>query len=199
MPGPKDRGQPTPAGYTLKYVVNGWNCWWATHIAVLALLHFVTGFRAATIVTRNWLGIFCIANIAGFALALLVYVKALLAPTHARDNKWSGSIFYDIFMGCEHNPRLTSHPYSLDFKLFFNGRPGILAWTLINICFAAAQYQRFGFVTNSMIILNFLQGIYVLDFFWNEGWSDLERIAAGWPQRDQLEGCDGCQLVLNTS
>lgn len=61
MPGPKDRGQPTPAGYTLKYVVNGWNCWWATHIAVLALLYCVTGFRAATIVTRNWIGIFWVS------------------------------------------------------------------------------------------------------------------------------------------
>lgn len=27
VPGPRDHGQPTPAGYTLKYVVNGWNCW----------------------------------------------------------------------------------------------------------------------------------------------------------------------------
>lgn len=72
--------------------------------------------------------------------------------------------------GVEHNPRLGSHPYSFDFKIFFNGRPGICAWTLINLCFAATQYQRFGFVSNSMWILNLLQAIYVLDFFWNEGW-----------------------------
>lgn len=46
----------------------------------------------------------------------------------------------------------------------------VSAWTLINLCFAATQYHRFGFVSNSMLILNLLQAIYVLDFFWNEGW-----------------------------
>lgn len=242
---PQDHGQPTPAGYTLKYIVNGWNVWvsatssetkqrgerklrdsllltiasrlcvcapqWFCHLTIVALLYFVTGFEAATIVSRNWLSLFWIASFAGFALAGLVYIKAHLAPTHINDLKWSGSIFYDLFMvrssrretcgsdsaalsltetlrsaeltlrrvsrfaavlckGVEHNPRLSAHPYSFDFKIFFNGRPGICAWTLINLCFAATQYQRFGFVSNSMWILNLLQAIYVLDFFWNEGW-----------------------------
>lgn len=27
VPGPIDEGRPTPAGITLKYVVNGWKCW----------------------------------------------------------------------------------------------------------------------------------------------------------------------------
>lgn len=39
-----------------------------------------------------------------------------------------------------------------------------------DISFAAYQYQRLGFVTNSMIIVNLLHAIYVLDFFWNEDW-----------------------------
>jgi 7-dehydrocholesterol reductase len=170
MPGPLDKGQPTPAGYTLSYCVNGWNVWWFCHLSLLAILYFVTGFESATIVPRNWLSLFWIANIAGWTLAVIAYIKAHIAPTHANDNKFSGSFFYDLYMGIEHNPRLSSHPYSFDFKIFFNGRPGICAWTLINACMAAAQYFRFGFVTNSMIIVNFLQAIYVLDFFWNEGW-----------------------------
>ena len=231
---------------------------WFCHLGVLAILYFVTGFEAATIVSRNWMQLFwvsscsraacsstadtsadgssspfatiagrssplifssvvcfvslfvCfllfqIANIAGWILAFIAYIKALVAPTHVNDNKWSGSFWYDLFMGVEHNPRLSSHPYSFDFKvssreteanesersasaielhcltlscsvafffsqIFFNGRPGICAWTLINLCFAATQFYRFGFVSNSMMILNFLQSIYVLDFFWNEGW-----------------------------
>jgi hypothetical protein len=58
-----------------------------------------------------------IANGAGWALAFIAYLKARFAPTHINDNKWSGSFWYDLFMGVEHNPRLSSHPYSFDFKV----------------------------------------------------------------------------------
>jgi len=169
VPGPRDHGQPTPAGYTLLYVTNGWRCWWLTHILSIALLAF-TGIELAPVMARRWTQLFWIANISGFALTILAYIKASVAPTHPNDNKWSGSFLYDLFMGVEHNPRLTSHPYSFDFKLFFNGRPGIIAWTLINFCFACTQFVRFGFVSNAMILVNLLQALYVLDFFWNEGW-----------------------------
>jgi 7-dehydrocholesterol reductase len=43
---------------------------------------------------------------------------------------------YDLFMGVEHNPRLGEW---FDFKLFFNGRPGIVGWTVSNFSFAAKQ------------------------------------------------------------
>ncbi|KAF6332899.1 7-dehydrocholesterol reductase [Rhinolophus ferrumequinum] len=54
--------------------------------------------------------------------------------------------------------------------IIFNGRPGIVAWTLINLSFAAKQQELHGHVTNSMVLVNVLQAIYVLDFFWNEAW-----------------------------
>jgi 7-dehydrocholesterol reductase len=44
-------------------------------------------------------------------------------------------------MGIEMNPRFGKY---WDFKLFHNGRPGIIAWTLINLSFAAAQYNKIG-------------------------------------------------------
>lgn len=57
-------------------------------------------------------------------------------------------------MGIEFNPRIGKW---FDFKLFFNGRPGIVAWTLINLSFAAKQQQLYGHVTNSMVLVNILQ------------------------------------------
>lgn len=69
-------------------------------------------------------------------------------------------------MGVEFNPRILG----IDLKLFFNGRPGIVGWTLLNLSFSYYQYSYFGFVSNGMIMLNLLQGLYVLDFFWNETW-----------------------------
>jgi hypothetical protein len=111
-----------------------------------------------------------ISNIAGWSLTILVYLKARLAPTHAADNKWSGSLLYDLFMGVEHNPRFNINGFAFDLKLFFNGRPGICAWTLINLCFACEQYRRFGFVSSGMVLLNILHAVYVLDFFYHESW-----------------------------
>lgn len=57
-------------------------------------------------------------------------------------------------MGIEFNPRIGKW---FDFKLFFNGRPGIVAWTLINLSFAAKQRELYGHVTNSMVLVNVLQ------------------------------------------
>lgn len=57
-------------------------------------------------------------------------------------------------MGIEFNPRIGQW---FDFKLFFNGRPGIVAWTLINLSYMAKQQELYGHVTNSMMLVNVLQ------------------------------------------
>lgn len=69
-------------------------------------------------------------------------------------SKFTGNIFYNYMMGIEFNPRIGKW---FDFKLFFNGRPGIVAWTLINLSYAAKQQELYGYVTNSMILVNVLQ------------------------------------------
>lgn len=69
-------------------------------------------------------------------------------------SKFTGNFFYNYMMGVEFNPRIGKW---FDFKLFFNGRPGIVAWTLINLSFAAKQRELYGHVTNSMVLVNVLQ------------------------------------------
>jgi hypothetical protein len=69
-------------------------------------------------------------------------------------SKFTGNFFYNYMMGIEFNPRIGKW---FDFKLFFNGRPGIVAWTLINLSFAAKQQELHGHVTNSMVLVNVLQ------------------------------------------
>lgn len=69
-------------------------------------------------------------------------------------SKFTGNFFYNYMMGIEFNPRIGKW---FDFKLFFNGRPGIVAWTLINLSFAAKQRELHGHVTNSMVLVNVLQ------------------------------------------
>lgn len=164
LPGKKARGQVTPAGHQLTYTCNGLNAWVVSHVAFLALAY--GGFIKMSVIADHWGPLMVIANGFGIFLASFAFLKAHYFPTHPSDRCFSGSAFYDFYMGIELNPRIGA----FDFKLFFNGRPGIVAWTLINLSFAAKQYSAYGYVTNSMVLLNILHAIYVVDFFMNEAW-----------------------------
>ncbi|KAJ1930006.1 hypothetical protein IWQ60_000670 [Tieghemiomyces parasiticus] len=166
LPGPIGFGQQTPAGHILPYKVNGLRAWLLTHALFLGG-SLGLGLFPASIIYDHWGGLLVASNIYGYLLTIYAYMKAHLFPTHTDDRKFSGSIVYDLFMGIEHNPRIGD---TWDFKLFHNGRPGIIAWTLINLSFAAAQYQQIGRVTNSMVLLNLLHAVYVVDFFYHEDW-----------------------------
>lgn len=158
-------GSVTPAGNKLKYNINGLQAWAISH-ALFFLGAWPLGWFSPTIIADHWGSFLIITNLVGYAIAIFVYAKAYISPSHKEDRKFSSSRLYDFYMGVELNPRIGM----FDFKLFFNGRPGIIAWTLINISFAAKQYQLYGHVTNSMLIVNILQAIYVIDFFWHERW-----------------------------
>ncbi len=157
-------GMRTPGGATLKYNINGLQAWILTHL-IFFLVCFYYGSLDPTWIARNWIPLLTWANVSGYGLSILAYLKAKVYPSYPSDNKETGHFFYDFVMGIEHNPRI----FGFDLKLFFNGRPGILAWTLINLSFACLQHQRYG-LTDSMILVNLMQALYVLDFFWNEKW-----------------------------
>jgi 7-dehydrocholesterol reductase len=166
LPDKLSSGQRTPGGHLLLYRTNGLLAYGLSLFLYLFVGIGMDSFPP-TIIADEWDGLVIFLNIFGYVLAFLVYMKALLVPSFPEDNKYSGNTFYDFFMGVEFNPRFGK---LWDFKLFFNGRPGIIGWTLINLSFAAYQYQRDGVVTNGMIMVNFLQFLYVLDFFINEDW-----------------------------
>lgn len=163
--GGKQQGATTPAGERLSYNINGLQAWLLSH-ALFFIGAFWLGWFSPTIIFDHWAGLLFMANVIGFGLAFLVTIKAYLFPSFPKDRKFSGNFIYDFFMGIELNPRIGP----IDLKLFFNGRPGIVAWTLINISFAAAQYERYGLVTNSMLLVNLFQFLYVIYFFWKEKW-----------------------------
>lgn len=159
-------GACTPAGTLNKYEVNGLQAWIITHAVWLASAYYFHWF-SPTIIFDNWIPLLWCANVLGYSVSIFAMIKAYLFPSSTKDRKFTGNFFYDFMMGIEFNPRIGKW---FDFKLFFNGRPGIIAWTLINLSYAAKQKEVYGYVTNSMILVNVLQAIYVLDFFWNEAW-----------------------------
>ncbi|KAF1986416.1 ERG4/ERG24 ergosterol biosynthesis protein [Aulographum hederae CBS 113979] len=164
LPG-KSKGQLTPAGNLLEYWTNGLLALVCT-IILASGLHFYKVVDLG-LVAENWEGLLVTFNMYGLALTVVAFLKAHYAPSHSADRKFSGSMMYDILMGIELNPRFSTN---WDWKLFHNGRPGIIGWVLINASFTIAQYRRFGHVTNSIIIVDILQALYIVDFFVNESW-----------------------------
>ena len=122
LPG-KGKGQLTPAGQLLEYNVNGLLAWQTT--VTLAVAGCLAGVLDPSLLTDNWEGMIVTMNIYGYLLSIAAYLKAHIAPTHPQDRKFSGSALYDFYMGIELNPRFT-RTGSWDWKLFHNGRPGII-------------------------------------------------------------------------
>ncbi|CAG9989036.1 unnamed protein product [Clonostachys byssicola] len=165
LPGRLQTGQYTPAGHLLTYRINGLYAWVLTHV-----LYFVLCWNDLLdpgFIPRNWSSLIAALNVAGLLISALVFVKAYVSPTHADDRKFSGSFIYDYFMGIELNPRIGD---AFDLKLFSNGRPGMILWTLIDFSNLAYQHQTQGHVEPSLVLVSILQTLYVVDFFINESW-----------------------------
>ena len=81
-------GQLTPAGNLLGYKTNGLVAWVITH--VLAAAATVAGLLDPAILAQHWGELLVAANIYGFLVSAFSYMKALLAPTHPEDRKFSG-------------------------------------------------------------------------------------------------------------
>ncbi|PGG99270.1 hypothetical protein AJ79_08607 [Helicocarpus griseus UAMH5409] len=165
LPGRSYVGQPTPGGSLLMYKLNGFQALIMT--ITLYVLTTVGSLTKLSYVAKSWAGILLSANIYGVFITLVAYLKAHLRPSYRSDTRFSGSPIHDFYSGCELNPRLGEH---WDIKLFHIGRLGMGAWIIIDISFASLQLHNFGDISNSMAIVLILQGIYVLDFFWNEHW-----------------------------
>lgn len=128
LPGKLCFGQMTPAGNLLKYTTNGLLAWTVTH-AVFAATS-LAGILDPAIIAKHWEGLLVAVNVYGILLAAFCQIKAYVAPSHPLDRKFTGSIIFDYFCGVELNPRFGDW---WDFKLFYNGRPGIVAWTLMYV------------------------------------------------------------------
>lgn len=74
------------------------------------------------------------------------------------------NLIYDWFIGRELNPRIGFW----DIKLFCELRPGMLLWLLINLSCMHQQWLELGYVTDSMLLLNILQAVYIFDGVLNE-------------------------------
>ncbi|MDB4989921.1 MAG: Delta14-sterol reductase, partial [Myxococcaceae bacterium] len=94
------------------------------------------------------------------------------------------------FMGAALNPRTRS----FDWKFFCESRPGMILWVLIDFSFAAAQAEKHGSISNTMLLVCAFQLLYVADYFVME-----DAILTTWDIRHEPFGfmlCWGCLVWI---
>lgn len=164
-------------GTKLKYTINGFQLV-GFLLVVLSSRVYLYGFHLPELdfLYDNFLGMMATSWIFSILLSFFVYFSSFLNLSGNQKNGKgtkerilsvggnSGNFLFDWFIGRELNPRIGEW----DIKLFCELRPGLLLWSLLNLASLQRQYQRLGYVTNSMVLVNVLQFIYVIDGVLNE-------------------------------
>ncbi|KAJ6048758.1 uncharacterized protein N7446_011441 [Penicillium canescens] len=118
--------------------------------------------------SEHWEGLVWTVNIYSLALLFIFHSKAYYWPDSPEDNISAGHFWTDLLNGIEFHPRFGK---LWDIKHFHSTRAGgVIIWNVVDISFAAAQYNSLGYLTNSMILAVILRLLVVLDFFANEKW-----------------------------
>lgn len=169
LPGETVQGAPIHgnAAHRLSYKLNGHLSFWVTVSVLYAgwpFWHEQSQTIQFTAAPLTWLydhfGTLAMVTTVGcFFLSTYLYMTSFIPGKTLSKIGTSGHFTYDFWMGRELNPRLGS----FDFKVFCELRPGLVAWMILNLSCLQQQYQRLGYVTGSMLLINLFQGIYVWD------------------------------------
>ena len=77
---------------------------------------------------------------------------------------FAGNPIYDFFIGRELNPRVGP----LDLKFFFELRPGLIGWVMLDLCFCAQAYKQYDTVPTALLLVTYFHAFYVADALWFE-------------------------------
>ncbi|XP_056219380.1 delta(14)-sterol reductase LBR isoform X1 [Seriola aureovittata] len=157
-------GMPLRSGERLKYRTNGFFAIAVSAVAVAVAVHQGVDL---TYIHSHFLQLAVATFLISVLLSVYLYVRSRYAPTEKLAlGGNSGNVVYDFFKGRELNPRIKD----FDLKFFCEMRPGLIGWCLINFAMALAEMKKHGLdaPSNSMILVNIFQLLYVVDGLWNE-------------------------------
>lgn len=159
-PGRWLKGTPLSDGSRLSYKMNGWFAWWVT----LAMLGAGAAFGAYSLaaLADQFGALLSTTNLAAYLLSVYLYWHG--NRTRTAQERVTGNLVCDFWLGTALNPRVAN----FDLKLFCEARPGLIAWVVLDMAFAAKQYQLHGFVSTPMILVCAFHFWYVADYFWHE-------------------------------
>jgi Delta14-sterol reductase len=185
LPGTELEGTKLGTGGKHKYKFNSFQ----SAILVLAGLGVGTFLHGADFVVWTFIWdkfpqIYVANLLIAIATSVFVYLRSFTVPHPGQPNPdsrelaqggHSGNILYDFFIGRELNPRLVI-PESIplvgaqviDIKVFFEMRPGLIGWVILNLAFIAHQYKAHGFLSDSILFTTAFQALYVGDALYME-------------------------------
>jgi Delta14-sterol reductase len=155
LPGERARGAPLPGGGQETYTLNGFRLFLVVVAATAALL-LLRPSALAHVHAVFW-PLFAVANVSAFAFS--IYLATTGDRTVKRRPGALGFVL-DCFYGVELNPRVRG----VDLKLF-SYRPSLMGLGLLNVSFAAAQYQELGYVTTRMWVYQVFYFVYLCNYF----------------------------------
>jgi len=176
VPGRQVQGAPLLDGRRLPYWLNGWRSLLVTAV-VLALL-VGAGWMSPALPARELGSLLVTATLFSFLFSLYLQLHGWWHPD---EGSASGRLspVHDFVLGTARNPRL-GH---FDLKLFFEARPGLMGWAVLDLSLLALQLERHGTVSNSMVLVVGCQLWYVVDYFLFE-----EAILSTWDIRHENFG-----------
>ncbi|HEV3080202.1 MAG TPA: DUF1295 domain-containing protein [Gemmataceae bacterium] len=153
------QGTPLADATRLNYKMNGWFSFCFT-LACLALV-VAPGWVPPALLFEHFGPLLTTVNIFAFAFSLLLYACGKMSP---RPESGTSNVLSDYFLGTSLNPRVGD----FDLKLFFESRPGLIGWLVLDFSLAAKQYEMASRITTPMLLVVAFQFLYVADYFWNE-------------------------------
>lgn len=144
------------------------------HLAICAIGTYAYGanFIVWTYIADNYVQLLTAFTIFGYALSIFVYVCSFSVDTKYPNKDLrelaaggdTGNLIYDFYIGRELNPRVVLPFFGeIDIKAWFEMRPGLTGWLLLDLAFVAKQYRNYGYLSDSIVFVTIIQGYYVLD------------------------------------
>jgi len=165
LPGKLYTGPLTPMGNTPHYKDNGLLSYVISIVGFFGLSYGLKLFSPG-IVYHHFGEILGALNISALLFCLFLYFKGIFWPS-STDSGTSGNPVFDYYWGTELYPRILGW----DVKMFTNCRFGMTGWSLAVLSFAAAQWERDGFLSPAIAVSAGLQAIYLFKFFiWESGY-----------------------------
>merc|ERR1711907_367331 len=162
VPGEWVAGCPLSDGSRLQYKMNGFSSMVISY-AALAAGHYYNFFNLVWLHDHQ-LELATASIIWAALLSVYLFAAAQGEGVMTSTTGNTGTAHYDFFIGRELNPRIGN----FDLKVFFELRPGLIGWTVLNAAMAVKQFQDNGAVSLPMVIVNAFQLLYVVDALWNE-------------------------------
>ncbi|KAG8955904.1 erg24, C-14 sterol reductase [Tulasnella sp. 424] len=165
LPGDWVEGLQLRDGTKRKYKINALGALFMT-LGLVGGMIYNNGPQTFTFIYEHYLGLITATFVWSYVQSILLYIWSFYGhPKVLALAANSGYHIHDFWLGRELNPTIGN----FDLKVFFELRPGLIGWVLINISCACEQAVRNGGkITDSMMLVLGFQGLYVLDAIYNE-------------------------------